>query len=41
VRFREKTHDKGFVVRFLPFAVRLKRTAKAGFPVVKVLLAGC
>jgi hypothetical protein len=32
----EKTHGKVFAVRFLLFAVRPKRTAKAQFPVVSV-----
>jgi hypothetical protein len=31
---RRKTHDKGFAVRFLAFAVRSRRTAKPLLPVV-------
>jgi hypothetical protein len=31
---RQKTHGKGFVVRFMAFAVRSGRTAKPLFPVV-------
>jgi hypothetical protein len=32
---RQKTHFKGFAVRFKAFAVRSGRTAKALFPVVR------
>jgi hypothetical protein len=34
VRFREKTHGRGFGVRFMTFVVRSKRTANSRFPVV-------
>jgi hypothetical protein len=36
---RQKTHGKGFAVRFLAFAVRSGRTAKPLFPVVPIAWA--